>query len=457
MAFSYSALNNYGKAILPSVEGGFGSMNILKDPPKSIHTRRINKVGETSSITQMIDDSSNRSCENIQEYARGVNPFVSVSYSNEGNNGGQRSGGLTVSNQGKHAYLPYTIMKDGVFRPPVLRQEQLLPLSRLPRVWTTAFTNPEFPDFSKKMRDCGTAQTTKEVRNTTLSVCARPTAVYNIETPISEPFEVRYVIQNPNRVSTTSGIRTMDGTTQNVLEPVKGVDYNMRNTHAVSGLSSFTDRTTQHVQNPSKGVDYDPLHAHAMANKGDVKHIDNNNFDTDRYMQETRYNNVSSKIGASHMQITSLEDIFDMSNIKTQDIVGNPYATKFSGNEQTKYIHEDINLTRRLPHHQATSNVRKNIHKRNIYKNNIELTRNTPLTQALSNPGTVQKGQTDNSSRSYKLQPRINPGGYEGRGTRPSQKRMQETIETFESQKSKLDRIVNQQLEGRYKSFQPQR
>ena len=92
---SYSGLTNYGRVTLPSVETWGTNMNILRDPPKSIMTRRRNKVGETSSITQMIDDSANRACEAIQVFARGVNPCVSVSYNNYGNNGGGQSGGLT--------------------------------------------------------------------------------------------------------------------------------------------------------------------------------------------------------------------------------------------------------------------------------------------------------------------------------------------------------------------------
>ena len=66
---SYSAIVNSGKITLPSVEAGLGSMNMLRDPPKSYHTSRKNKVGETSSITEMIDESGNRSCEAIQVYA----------------------------------------------------------------------------------------------------------------------------------------------------------------------------------------------------------------------------------------------------------------------------------------------------------------------------------------------------------------------------------------------------
>ena len=47
MSISYSGLSNYGKATLPSVDTWGTNMNILKDPPKSIQTRRIDRVGQT--------------------------------------------------------------------------------------------------------------------------------------------------------------------------------------------------------------------------------------------------------------------------------------------------------------------------------------------------------------------------------------------------------------------------
>ena len=160
---SYSGIVNYGKVTLPSIESWGTNMNILRDPPKSIHTRKIDKVGQTSSITEMIDQSGNRSCEVINVYARGVNPSVSVSYGNESNNGGQGTSGIQIGGP-RNAKLPYTIMRDGAFRPPVLTQQDLLPLSRMPRNWTTAFSKPGFADFSKKLRSCGNAKNTKEVK-----------------------------------------------------------------------------------------------------------------------------------------------------------------------------------------------------------------------------------------------------------------------------------------------------
>ena len=136
MSISYSAIKNYGKSSLPSVEDWNFSSNITKEPLKSITTRKIDKVGSNSSITQQIEESGARIMDAISYYPRGVNPAVSISYNNYGLGQGQ-------------AKLPYTIMKDGAFRPPVWTVENLAPLSRLPRVTTSAYTQPKDIRYSE--------------------------------------------------------------------------------------------------------------------------------------------------------------------------------------------------------------------------------------------------------------------------------------------------------------------
>jgi len=136
MSISYSAIKNYGKSSLPSVEDWNFSSNITKEPLKSITTRKIEKVGSNSSITQQIEESGGRIMDAISYYPRGINPSVSINYNNYGRGQGQ-------------AKLPYTIMKDGAFRPPVWTVENLAPLSRLPRVTTSAYTLPRNIRFSE--------------------------------------------------------------------------------------------------------------------------------------------------------------------------------------------------------------------------------------------------------------------------------------------------------------------
>jgi len=189
MALSYSGIVNYGKVTLPSVESWGTNMNIMKDPPKSVHTRKIDKVGETSAIATAVDESGDRFCEAINYYARGQNPMVAVSYGQ-----GQKKSCTTGE-----AFLPYRIARDGAFRPPIWKQEDLLPLSRMPRVWTEVSTQPYKPIFTKRLRNCGTAEDTREVRNSTLQVsCATSKTVSaypNIIQPDVKPGDVRNTLQ----------------------------------------------------------------------------------------------------------------------------------------------------------------------------------------------------------------------------------------------------------------------
>jgi glycyl-tRNA synthetase alpha subunit len=309
---SYSGLVNHGKVNLPSVESWGTNMNILKDPPKSITTRRKIKVGETSSITQMIEESDGRSSEAIQVYARGVNPFVSVSYDNVGNNGGRTYGGI-VEGGGRSAKLPHRIMQDGAFRPPVLLQQDLLPLSRLPRTITNAFSNAGFTDFSRKLRTCGTDENTKEVKKNTLKTSVRPTAVYRIEKQAEKPFEVKYVIQPSIKNAVSSGVRPMDITQRHWGTPTKEINNDLLHPTAHSAVSKV-----QHVNNNkfnTKRFTQDSLAHPAYSNISSIGYVDNNELESGRFLQDTlvhpAYSNVSSIGNVNNNELESTRFLQD--------------------------------------------------------------------------------------------------------------------------------------------------
>jgi hypothetical protein len=418
MSISYSALNNYGAVTLPSVDSWGTNMNIQRDPPKSITTRKIDKVGDTNLITEMIGDSGDRTSEVINVFGRGINPSVSVSYSNYGNNGGQRSGGLTAGGQ-THAFHPYTIIRDGAFRPPIRRQEDLLPLSRMPRNQTSAYTQPGIADFSRKIHNPGTAETTREVKTNKINTCVRPTAVYKIEAPLKEPFEVKYVIQPSIKTSVTSGVRTMDITTQNVQKPTKEISENM-------------------------------IYAFAQSNAGDIHYVDNNIMDTNPYIQETNHQAVVTNPCQEHMQIIPLEDILDLSSIKVQDLNNVNYQTQLSGVQQNNYIHNPLELSKNLPGRTASTNLGKNIYKQTNYENNIELSRNNPQASMSINPTNRNGENTNEQSRNVYLTPKIQPGGYNISSNIPMTNRMQNVQDTGVSEKSRMARLVSEQHRGRY-------
>jgi hypothetical protein len=398
MAISYSAITNYGRVTLPSVEGGLGCMNILRDPPKSITTRRIDKVGETSSITELIDESGDRACEAISLYARGVNPMVSVSYGNAGNNGGQRPMGCGSSDVGSsgnnlhsaQAFLPYRVARDGAFRPPIISQQQLLPLSRQPRTNTKAFSQPCFADFSKKLICPGGYNGTKQEL---LKACVQPTATYHIGQPLVEPFEVKYVIKNPVKFDPQAGnsnMRTRDLTMQDVLEPTKGI--------AEVAFNVTDVYTNQSGEN--------------------MKFADNSHLDTSM-------------------------------NIK--DAINIEYTAPFSGNTKENFIQTDIELRKNILEGSLYTNKSQNIYSRPQFEHQKEQKRNRPIGRAFANHG-VPGRQTsqDIGSRDYKLKETINAGQFDGRGQIPMKDRMQYVDENVDFDKRKMrQKIMDMQLNRR--------
>jgi hypothetical protein len=314
------------------------------------------------------------------------------------------------------AYLPYRIMRDGAFRPPVVTQYDLAPLSRLPRIWTTAFTKPGFVDFSKKMVSCGTAENTKEVKTTLLKTSARPTAVYKIETPLKEPFEVKYMIQPSLKKSYTAPL-------------------------------SSTDITKQVVINPTKNINKNNIHSFAQSNIQDIRHIDNNDFNPERFIQDTNAHEVNTNLG-SHIQVSSIEDILDLSNVRTKDAINIDYTTAMSGNDKVEYIHSDIELERSIPNYVASTNISNNQQKILEHEYMIDLERNTPLTNMTANPTKI--GDTNKSSREFNLLQKPQYGGFEGKAQVPMVNRMQQIPENYESEKSKMNKRVEEMF-NRYK------
>jgi len=352
---SYSGLINYGVVTLPSVDSWGTNMNILRNPSSSIMTRKIDKVGQDSSITAMVDNSTDRSCEAISVYARGVNPSVSVSYSNGGSNGGGLSGNLPgLNGRGTQASLPYPVIKDGAFRPPILNQALTLPLSRLPRVWTSQFSNPGFADYTKKLRDCGTAETTREVKNETLTAAIRPTTTYNMGlSAIPENQNITNTIKN-NIIhnSANSGIRTIDLTQQYVGNPTGEINSNTMHVFGQTNLNQ-NKQVPLLNSNVQHNVVNNLLLPSAVTNwTSKQNHFNNINMDTNRFIYDDN------------------QRTFPQANTNTSDMAHYP-SIEINNMDTNRFIYDDNQRT--FP--QANTNTSNMAHYPNIEINNMDTNR----------------------------------------------------------------------------------
>lgn len=222
----YSAITNYGKVTLPSVESWGQNNNILRDPPKSITTRRIEKVSETSMLNEDIDMATERVAESILVYPRGINPMVGVSFDNNGSNAGVRSG-QSLLYKGQQTKLPYRVVRDGAFRAPILRQVDLLPLSRLPRNNTTILPIANTPDFTKKLVHPGEAKDYRSVKNTLIQVNTETKKTQNIQQATQIDISSKYT-QDVIQMDKKSNINYTFDNTQSLNKHKKHTDYVIR-------------------------------------------------------------------------------------------------------------------------------------------------------------------------------------------------------------------------------------
>jgi hypothetical protein len=422
---SYSGIRGHGsgKSTLPSVDSWSTNINIMKDPPKGIMTRRINKISDTNSLNEMIDESSDRACEVINTYARGVNPMVSVSYSGNGNAG--MRGNITSISSGKQAYLPYRVMKDGAFVPPSFSQLNLMPLSRLPRLTTSVFTTPGFNDYSKKLLEPQLAETTREVKNSLLKVCSQPTAVYNIGGSYSaiETYEVKNFIQNPILVSANSGIRTRDLTKQLVITPTKEILNNAIHyfTDINLGSSSTVKYSDNNKLSTTRYIHKDILQGNVPTNLyrniegkpiNETANIDKNRYTHEDILQGNVSTNLFRNIEGKPINETVNID----KNRYTQEIHNINYNTIKTGVDKHEYIHSNIIQNKNLPSYQSNTNkCDKTIYVNMQPTNKYNFERKIPKINVDNIDYKNIDRNTYVGSREYKLPSKINIGGFEGK------------------------------------------
>ena len=434
---------------LPSVEGFNGSFNILRDPPKSIFTKRIDKVGQNSDIINLIDESGDRAVEGISVYSRGVNPMVSVSYDNNSKNAGINTGS-------KQAFLPYRIMDRGAFRPPVRTQRDLLPLSRQPRAWFEAKSNPGFIDYTKQKHLPTQFRMIREILRSEQEI--KPNKSVKIEKPIIENMKMKNAINEKHiNIEGFSGKRSLDYSnfTRDNIDKYKGIQENYEEVNAITNKNSHRSHNLSGIE-----IDEDQYIAHkdyyeSTTNPSLPKshNLSDLEIDQDQYISHKDYyeSTTNPSLPKSHnlsdLEIDQDQYIahkdyyqFDVNkgydiNTKTIDELNSNNKTmvkdilqynKDSG-VYTGYTllteNPDIELEENLHAYDVNSSVNDpTVYKRVEHQNSIHLYDNLPKTNSLRNVTKIE--EMDNfsygSSREYKLPEKIVKGEFENRGNIPT-------------------------------------
>jgi len=270
---SYDCLTTNRKVTLPSVEMWGRNKIILRDPNKGIFTRRKDKVGQTQSILLSQEDSGDRIAENINVYARGVNPMVSVSYDNYGNNAGSRS---SVTQGAPGVKLP---LRPDVFYPPVFRQEQLLPLSRLPRNWFYALTNPVVPNIISQM-SC--PETRKSIHENIKNINVTSNIEYHLndnprQSNLQKNTGLNLNVKNPTRLYETNAVSDHIQTDRSALGQNPKNLSNIRQFDTSAGIAGFAKSNIRDIAQSSnnQGINENKMLYNAFSNISGNKNVAN--------------------------------------------------------------------------------------------------------------------------------------------------------------------------------------
>jgi len=444
---SYDMVYPRRTVTLPSVESWGTNMNILKDPPKSIHTKKKDKVGDTQEYTLMLAASGDRITENIQVYPRGVNPMVSVSYGNQGTNGGQnRQSGGTAGTRSRNSFnrnnnntgtkMPYNIQ---VFRPPVRTQFDLLPLSRLPRRWTYAFANPAMPTYVNQSK-CHNKDWKRAVKNEMIRSSARPTAVYKLEKPL-QSFKIDNSITDKRiKIPGSSGLRFLDRSEQKVKIPKFNLDKNYQQVHA--NVNRGRQRRTVenwNVNTKSQTIE-NKMNANARVNPGQRRDITPiSELQTfDKYTQDTLKGNFASQKTGRNDYSFIHDDVELEKNVPLHSS-----RTNISTGYESNLSHEvDHDLQRVLPYHTSRTNTGTNYQKNVAHDIGYEFDKNTPLTNARTNVNEIGDTQKNMAKEYNYLPPQMQKGGFlKQTSSMPTLERVGER-ESLNSQRHRLHKAA---------------
>jgi hypothetical protein len=484
MSIQYSKLEH---VTLPSVEGWGTNANILRDPPKSITTRRIDKVFQNTDITDLIDDSGDRICDGINVYARGVNPMVSISYDNNSNNAGIAGNPTSFSNR-VQSRLPYPAFEGDAFRPPIYTQRDLLPLSRLPRTWFGTTSTPGFVDFSKTQQKPNDFRAIKDLLNV---YNVQPNKTANIDKPLIENFKMLNTINDRHiNIDASAGYQGtyLSGYTRDNVDVFKGVNEDSLNVYAQSNVGkdnvssnleglnidqnryiqnhlsheAFTNTSSNNSQNlsninmdTSKYVQDNLYYKEAFSNisKTSSQNLSNVNMDTSKYLQNTTNIEAVSNV-SSDISTKKLDELYDNGRVSVKDNMIQ-YSKNAGVSPGYTFLNEiaQPKLEMRNP---QVDNVKaqisdSRIHKRIQHENELQFERNTPLTNFQTNVTKLEDFNSINmSSRNYhRLEPSLNKGSFSNIGIKPTMNR-ENLINVRESDKDKLRNRINETQFNRY-------
>ena len=418
--FGYNMISKNKKNVtLPSVGGGWGlkNNNITKDPPKSIFTKRKDKISDTNYLLRKLAESDDRISENINYYARGVNPMVSTEYSS----------------------IPYKISVQDKFKPNLSNVDAIKGNTRKDwrfsseqnnevvsknitsnivdeqsgnTVTSESYITPSSVIQSEKYRihfngpqsykvKQGDIEKYKDLKDTKFITKAIGDHIYvevntratkNLQRTAQKPYEVKYFIQDTIKHSANSGKKSM-----NILQ-------------------------TQEMDVNNNYINDDYRQIHAQTAKGSDATVNNDMMklthkQTVHNISEALHSNVVSNKKSNDYKNTYINSV-DAQAVKDNQIAHKKVDTYKSKQVGHEHIHKDLELEKTLPSWSSSTNNTIKQEKFIPHENVLKYEQNRPSVKVMSSKKSIGD-TTANNGKEVVLQEVLNRGALPPKPTKP--------------------------------------
>ena len=377
-------------------DGWGGHLDIKKDPPRGIITRKIDKVGMDNSLLELIDESGDRNCQSINTYQRGKNPMTTSGHVEYGN--------YSSSLSGPQASLPNKIMNNGSFRPPIISPQDLLPLSRQNRITTSNITNPSINDYSKVSRGEYNDAMAKSIKEL-LPTDSVDSGIKNIKYTI-QPAKVS-VKETPPHSAASSGVQHIKYTAQSI-HPDRFIN-NENNGHSASSGVQHIKYIAQSIH-PDRFINNENNGHSASSGVQHIKYT-TQSIHPDQFIREGQALPVLTapcKIGQNTIDGTLFRELNP--SLKALNVITNP-----TQNVQVSQERKEYSLDRNIPLYFSSTNEGGGGRYNRGEWGDVKNTKNIVHTAIHSNVGRIGRVNENNGTKAD-LKYRVNPNdGIKGR------------------------------------------
>jgi hypothetical protein len=327
-----------------------------------------------------------------------------------------------------------------------------MPLSRQPRAWFQALSNPGFIDYAKKKH---IPTKFRMIKDSLKLEEIKPNYSIKIEKPILENYKMQNEINDKHiSIEAFSGHRTMDlsNFTRENVDQYKGIQENYEQVNASTNKQQHRSHNLENIEINKGQYTKDKNYYETLSNPslGINQGLEGLSIDKEQYIQDKNYYDFVVNKGRD-INVKTLDQLIGNNKENVKDIL---QYEQDSGKQTGYTLLTDIpemNLQYHMPQFNVDSSLNDpTVYKRVEHQNEIKLYDNLPKVTTVRNVTKIEDMNNFEygSSRQFNLPETIKKGEFLNSSSKPTLDRFEIQFRT-DPNKEKIRKYLNDTIYSR--------